>query len=81
MLGVARADDVWRAVKRHGDAYPGALTIYTFGRLKAARRDELREFVREPNGQRRSETAWTAAARRCVRRYGGSRDSEYERNG
>lgn len=45
ILGVARADDVWRAVRRHGDACPGALTVLQFGRMKAVGREELRGFA------------------------------------
>lgn len=45
IFGATRPEEVWRAVKRHGDAYPGALTLHVVGRSKAVARDELREFA------------------------------------
>ena len=45
IMGLTRADHVWRAVKLHGAAYPGGLTVLQFGRMKAVRREELRDFA------------------------------------
>lgn len=45
IFGAARVDEVWRAVARHGDVYPGELKVYTFGRKKAVPRTQLRDFT------------------------------------
>jgi hypothetical protein len=45
ILGVARSDDVWRAVSRHGADYPGRVEIIRVGKTNAARRDELQAFA------------------------------------
>lgn len=46
LFGVTRPDAVWRAVDRHGAAYPGALQVVEIGKMKAARRDQLAGFAR-----------------------------------
>lgn len=45
MMGVSRADHVWRAIARHGEDYPGRIAVVEIGRSKAVRRSELEAFV------------------------------------
>lgn len=45
MMGVSRADHVWRAIAKHGEEYPGRITVVEIGRAKAVRRDELEAFA------------------------------------
>ena len=46
MMDMARADHVWRAIAKHGKAYPGRIVVVEIGRAKAVRRDELAAFAR-----------------------------------
>lgn len=46
MMGMSRADHVWRAIARHGEDYPGRIEVVEIGRAKAVRRDELEAFTR-----------------------------------
>lgn len=45
IAGMDRADSVWRAVARHGAAYPRRIEVIELGRAKVARRDELAAFA------------------------------------
>ena len=45
MMGMSRADHVWRAIARHGGEYPGRIEVVEIGRAKAVRRDELAAFA------------------------------------
>ena len=45
MMDMARADHVWRAIAKHGKAYPGRIVVVEIGRAKAVRRDELAAFA------------------------------------
>ena len=45
MMGMSRADHVWRAIARHGEEYPGRIEVVEIGRAKAVRRDELAAFA------------------------------------
>lgn len=44
VFGATRSEEVWRAVKRHGEDYPGRIEAIEVGRGFAARRDELAAF-------------------------------------
>lgn len=45
MMGMSRADHVWRAIARHGEEYPGRIVVVEIGRSKAVRRDDLAAFA------------------------------------
>lgn len=46
LLGLARADDAWRAVRRHEEGYPGRVYIVRVGSTYAVRREEMEAFAR-----------------------------------
>lgn len=58
IMGMARSDDVWRAVARHGENYPGPLDVLVFNRMKAAPRDQLRAFAAWYGENVRAGTRW-----------------------
>ena len=60
MMGMSRADHVWRAIARHGEEYPGRIKVIEIGRAKAVRRDELEAFARWYVENVRSRSRWDA---------------------
>ena len=76
LLGVARADSVWRAIDQHGRDYPGSIEVVAVGRMKAVPREQLRSFadwynqtVRPAAAEReRDPVAVTDARREALRR-------------
>lgn len=45
MLGLARADDAWRAVGKYAGRFPGRVEIIQIGTAYAARRSEMLAFA------------------------------------
>lgn len=45
IFGNARPDEVWRAIRRHGENYPGRIELIRIGTTNAAPRDQLRDFA------------------------------------
>ena len=60
LMGMSRADHVWRAIARHGEEYPGRIKVIEIGRAKAVRRDELEAFARWYVENVRSRSRWDA---------------------
>ena len=60
MMGMSRADHVWRAIARHGEEYPGRIVVVEIGRSKAVRRDELAAFAEWYVENVRSRSRWGA---------------------
>lgn len=46
LLGLARADAAWRAVRRYADEYPGQVDIDRVGNAYVARREQMEAFAR-----------------------------------
>lgn len=60
MMGMSRAEHVWRAIARHGEEYPGRIVVVEIGRSKAVRRDELAAFAEWYVENVRSRSRWDA---------------------
>lgn len=60
MMGMSRADHVWRAIARHGEEYPGRIVVVEVGRSKAVRRGELEAFAEWYVENVRSRSRWDA---------------------